>query len=68
MYSPRIDESLIPALYLTARSRHMPMTRLVAQLIRKALRTEALPQEAVEALACVDFTGERDCRQLEREP
>lgn len=51
MYSPKIDESLIPALYLTARARRVPMTRLVAQLIRKALKTELLPQEATQALA-----------------
>ena len=51
MYSPKIDEGLIPCLYHTARARRVPMTRLVAQLIRKALRTELLPQEAVQALA-----------------
>jgi hypothetical protein len=51
MYSPKIEESLIPALYLTARARRVPMTRLVAQLIRKAMKTELLPQEAVQALA-----------------
>jgi len=50
MYSPKIDEALIPALYHTARARRVPMTRLVAQLIRKAMRTELLPQEAVAAL------------------
>ena len=42
MYSPKIDEALIPALYHTARARRVPMTRLVAQLIRKAMRTELL--------------------------
>ena len=51
MYSPKIDEGLIPCLYHTARDRRVPMTRLVAQLIRKALKTELLPQEAVQALA-----------------
>ena len=51
MYSPKIDESLIPALYHTARARRVPMTRLVAQLIRKAMKTELLPQEAAQALA-----------------
>jgi hypothetical protein len=50
MYSPKIDESLVPALYHVARARRVPMTRLVAQLIRKALKAEALPQEAIEAL------------------
>ena len=50
MYSPKIDESLIPALYHTARARRVPMTRLVAQLIRKALKAEALPEAALAAL------------------
>jgi hypothetical protein len=50
MYSPKIEETLIPCLYQTARARRMPMTRLVAQLLRKALRAEVLPQEAMEAL------------------
>ena len=50
MYSPKIDESLIPALYHTARARHVPMTRLVAQLIRKALKAEVLPEAALVAL------------------
>lgn len=50
MYSPKIDDSLIPCLYHTARARRIPMTRLVAQLLRKALKTEALPEAAAEAL------------------
>jgi hypothetical protein len=56
MYSPKIDDKLIPALYHTARARRMPMTRLVAQLIRKALKAEALPQEAKDALLAVGQT------------
>ena len=51
MYSPRIDEALIPTLYHTAKARRMPMTRLVSDLIRKALATEALPREAQESEA-----------------
>ncbi|MCG2680682.1 MAG: hypothetical protein L6455_12080 [Kiritimatiellae bacterium] len=51
MYSPKIDEKLVPCLYHTARARQMPMTRLVAQLISKALSAEALPEEAKHALA-----------------
>ena len=50
MYSPKIDEALIPALYHTARARRVPMTRLVAQLLRKALKAEALPEAALETL------------------
>jgi len=56
MYSPKIDEKLIPALYHTARSRRIPMTRLVAHLIRKALKAEALPQEAQNALLAAGQT------------
>lgn len=56
MYSPKIDEKLIPALYHTARSRRIPMTRLVAHLIRKALKAEALPQEAHDALLAAGQT------------
>ena len=56
MYSPKIEETLIPCLYNTARARWMPMTRLVAQLIRKALRAEALPQEAQAALLAAGQT------------
>ena len=51
MYSPKIDKKLVPCLYHTARARQMPMTRLVAQLIGKALSAEALPDEAKQALA-----------------
>ena len=50
MYSPKIDDSLIPCLYHTARARRIPMTRLVAQLLRKALKVETLPEAALEAL------------------
>ena len=51
MYSPKIEETLIPCLYHAAKARRMPMTRLVAQLIRKALSAETLPEEAKQALA-----------------
>ena len=45
MYSPKIDESLIPILYRLGKARRMPMTRLVNELIAKALETEQLPDE-----------------------
>jgi hypothetical protein len=54
MYSPKIDEKLIPTLYHTARARRVPMTKLVAQLIRKALKAEILPADAIDALAVVN--------------
>ncbi len=49
MYSPRIDEDLIPALYHTAKDRGYPMTELVRTLLIKALTEEDLPKAAREA-------------------
>ncbi|MBZ0159102.1 hypothetical protein [Candidatus Methylomirabilis sp.] len=37
MYSPRIDEDLIPPLYRLAKVRRIPMTRLVSEILQKAL-------------------------------
>ena len=37
MYSPKINEALIPALYRLAKERKMPMTGLVEQFIRDGL-------------------------------
>ena len=45
MYSPKIDESLIPILYRLGKARRTRMTRLVNELIRKALAAEQLPEE-----------------------
>ena len=45
MYSPKISETLIPLLYHLGKARHMPMTRLVDTLIRRALAAEEQPQE-----------------------
>jgi len=39
MYSPKIDEELIPALYRLAKEKKIPMTRLVNRMIRCALET-----------------------------
>ena len=49
MYSPKIDEGLIPALYHTAKNRGFPMTELVKTLLIKALTEEDLPESAQEA-------------------
>lgn len=49
MYSPKIDENLIPTLYRTAKARHIPMTRLVSHLINKAL-AEELPEPVTRAV------------------
>lgn len=40
MYSPRIPEEYVPALYRLARERRVPMTRLVAEAIAQFLATE----------------------------
>ena len=37
MYSPRIDEALIPPLYRLAKARGIPMTRLVSGILQEAL-------------------------------
>ena len=38
MYSPKIKECYIPVLYKLAKSRSIPMTKLVNQIIREYLR------------------------------
>lgn len=48
MYSPKIDESLIPKLYHIARQREISMTKLVSELIAdaiKAINVEIIPDE-----------------------
>lgn len=37
MYSPKIDEDLIPALYQQAKAQGVPMTRLVNEYLYKAI-------------------------------
>jgi hypothetical protein len=37
MYSPRIDEDLIPPLYRMAKARRIPMTRLVSEILKEAV-------------------------------
>ena len=37
MYSPKIDEGLIPTLYRLAKERNVPMTRLVNEILREVL-------------------------------
>jgi hypothetical protein len=37
MYSPKIDEGLIPTLYRLAKEKKVPMTRLVNEILRNAL-------------------------------
>ena len=40
MYSPKIDETLIPALYRAAKARGVPMTKLVSAIVARALARE----------------------------
>jgi hypothetical protein len=44
VYSPRISEALIPELYVKAKERGLPMTRLVDWIIRNALSAGNLPE------------------------
>jgi len=37
MYSPKIDEDLIPCLYRLAKFMHMPMTRLVSMILAQVV-------------------------------
>jgi len=37
MYSPKISEDLVPVLYRTARSKRIPMTKLVNRIIQEYL-------------------------------
>lgn len=52
LYSPKVYEHLIPALYLTARDRSIPMTRLVNGYVYRSLLVEKLPKEAYDRLPC----------------
>ena len=45
MYSPKIPEHLIPALYRLARSRRQPMTRLVAEIVQAYLADQDIAAE-----------------------
>ena len=38
MYSPKIDERLVPLLYKIAKSRGMPMTMLVNQMLSRFIK------------------------------
>ena len=55
MYSPKIREDLIPALYKLAKKEGLPMTELVDNIIREALETEyQIDRKAVNS------NGQRD--------
>jgi predicted transcriptional regulator len=44
MYSPKIDERLIPTLYHLARARRVPMTVLVTEAVAEYLSRQDLSQ------------------------
>jgi hypothetical protein len=46
MYSPKIDERLIPVLYRAAKAQGVPMTTLVNRLLTEGLAQENLPHTA----------------------
>ena len=47
MYSPRIDDRLIPPLYRLARARRQPMTRLVSEVLGEYLARLDGPEAAL---------------------
>lgn len=60
MYSPKVSESLIPVLYRLRRVRRVPMTKLVHQLLVKALESETLPDEIKAMLGTTGGTAKRE--------
>jgi len=60
MYSPKIDEELIPALYRLAKEKKIPMTRLVNGVLRCALEKG----ESAPALVCQEKGIEIDRSRL----
>ena len=47
MYSPAIDQGLIPVLYRLGKARGVPMTTLVSELLFDVLERTELPADAV---------------------
>ena len=52
MYSPKIDEELIPRLYRLRKLKKIPMTRLVNGILRSAL--PELEEESKKELDCTN--------------
>lgn len=50
VYSPKIREELIPALYHYSQHLNEPMTRTVDRLLYRALKEESLPDSASSLL------------------
>jgi hypothetical protein len=53
MYSPKIDEELIPRLYRLRKLKKMPMTRLVNNILRTVL-PELEEEERRKELGCLN--------------
>ncbi len=52
MYTPKIDEELIPRLYRLRKLKKMPMTRLVNEILRSVLPALEEEEERKKELAC----------------
>lgn len=49
MYSPKIAEDLVPLLYALAKSKGIPMTKLVDDLLRESLNIEGIRGDDCQA-------------------
>lgn len=72
MYSPKIDEALIPKLYRLRRVKKIPMTRLVNQIIAAALpeleNQEGLTPAETNANDLIESSPNADTRVFARKP
>ena len=48
MYSPKIEEELIPQLYKMAKAEKMPMTKIVNRLVREKITEYKAQKKEVE--------------------
>ena len=63
MYTPKIREDLIPRLYLAAKARRIPMTRLVSEIVAAAL---AQCEQETAASSTHEFGTPQDRQHKER--
>ena len=64
MYSPKIDEELIPRLYRLRKLRKIPMTRLVNEILEKAV-SEMERKDLVNITGIDrDYSDEKSSRDL----
>ena len=59
MYSPKIDEALIPRVYRAAKAANIPMTTWVNRAVEGALSHETAAQQP-QSLTILDGVGERE--------